>query len=53
MVLEHFPEFKDDAHFASEMLREQDVFIFPGMVRVEYNGIEYAGILNCVPFLKV
>ena len=32
--LSHFPEFKDDAHFASEMLKEQSVFTIPGMVSV-------------------
>ena len=31
--LGHFPEFKDDAAFASEMLVEQSVFTLPGMVR--------------------
>ena len=30
--LKHFPEFKDDAAFASQMLREQSVFTIPGMV---------------------
>ena len=33
MDLKHFPEFKDDADFASSMLREQSVFTIPGMVR--------------------
>ena len=31
--LGHFPEFKDDAAFASGMLVEQSVFTLPGMVR--------------------
>ena len=31
--LDHFPEFKDDAAFTSQMLREQSVFTIPGMVR--------------------
>ena len=33
MDLDHFPEFKDDAAFASQMLMEQSVFTLPGMVR--------------------
>ena len=32
--LGHFPEFKDDAAFASGMLVEQSVFTLPGMVRL-------------------
>ena len=31
--LDHFPDFKDDAAFASGMLREQSVFTIPGWVR--------------------
>ena len=31
--LSHFPEFQDDAAFASGMLIEQSVFTLPGMVR--------------------
>jgi hypothetical protein len=31
--LSHFPEFKDDAAFASGMVREQSVFTIPGWVR--------------------
>jgi hypothetical protein len=31
--LSHFPEFKDDAAFASGMVMEQSVFTLPGMVR--------------------
>jgi hypothetical protein len=31
--LSHFPEFEDDAAFASGMVREQSVFTLPGMVR--------------------
>ena len=34
--LDHFPEFKDDAAFASGMLIEQSVFTLPGMVREIY-----------------
>ena len=30
--LDHFPEFEDDAAFASGMLREQSVFTIPGWV---------------------
>ena len=40
--LHHFPEFKDDAAFASGMLIEQSVFTLPGMVR-EQNLLIFLG----------
>ena len=36
MDLSHFPEFQDDAAFASGMLVEQSVFTLPGMVRENF-----------------
>ena len=56
MDLSHFPEFKDDAAFASQMLIEQSVFTLPGMVRETlffgenyYYHVEF--LLPCRPSL--